>query len=276
MSAPQSAPLPVVRCNGAGRSHRLDSVAVEAPLEIRLRFRRGRWNVTRNVAVTMRTPGHDRELAAGILVSEGILHRLDEVASIQTPAEDTVEVTLRENIRVSRETVERGFAVNSSCGVCGKKSIDLLESQLGSRPVFSDDCIRITSSTLHALPERLFHAQDTFRSTGGLHAAGLFDSKGNLLTLREDIGRHNAVDKVLGAMWLGDVNRDDVLLVSGRAGFELVQKAISHRVPFLAAIGAPSSLAVQVANRFRFTLVGFLRNGCFNIYSGQNRVTQDV
>jgi FdhD protein len=232
--------------------------------------------VTKSVAVTMRTPGHDRELAAGFLVSEGIFQKPDEISSVQSTGGDAVEVTLHEKVRVSRETFDRGFVVNSSCGVCGRKSVDLLHYPLGSRPVFSGDSVRITESTLHALPGRLYHAQDIFQTTGGLHAAGLFNSKGDLLALREDIGRHNAVDKILGAMWLGHVKRGDVLLVSGRAGFELVQKAISHQIPFLAAIGAPSSLAVEVANRFRFTLVGFLRNGRFNIYSGQHRVSRDL
>ena len=224
----------------------------------------------------MRTPGNDRELAIGFLVSEGILRTPNEVASIQALGEDTVEVALRESVRVSRHTLDRDFAVNSSCGVCGKKSLDLPGSNLGSQPVFAGDGVRIAERDLLALPERLIQAQHIFRSTGGLHAAGLFNRHGELLALREDIGRHNAVDKVLGAMWSGDVRRGDILLVSGRAGFELVQKAISHRVPFLAAIGAPSSLAVETANRFRSTLVGFLRSGRFNIYSGEERVFRDA
>ncbi len=223
----------------------------------------------------MRTPGNDRELALGFLVSEGVVRTPEELAWVQTSEEDTIEVALRENVRVSQETFDRDFSVNSSCGICGKKSLDLLGSHLGSRPVFAGDGVQITETALHTLPERLVQAQDTFRNTGGLHAAGLFNTHGELLALREDIGRHNAVDKVLGAMWSGDVNRGDILLVSGRASFELVQKAISHRVPFLAAIGAPSSLAVEIAKRFHSTLVGFLRSGRFNIYSGENRVFRD-
>jgi FdhD protein len=276
MSASQSATLPVVRCNGSGRSHGLDPVALEEPLEMRLRYRRDRWMVTRNVAVTLRTPGNDRELAVGFLVSEGFLRSPDQIATVQSLGHDAIEVSLRENVRVSPKAFDRGFAVHSSCGICGKRSLDLLDFQLRIQPVFDEDGVRIPESTLHALPERLLRAQDTFRSTGGLHAAGLFNSHGDLLALREDIGRHNAVDKVLGAMWSGDVKRGDILLVSGRAGFELVQKAISHRVPFLAAIGAPSSLAVQVAKRFHLTLVGFLRNDRFNIYSGENWISRDV
>jgi len=276
MFASQSAPLPVVRCNGKGRSQGLDPVALEAPLKMRLRYRRGRWMVTRNVAITLRTPGNDRELAMGFLVSEGFLRSPDQIAKVQSLGHDEIEVSLRENVRVSRKAFDRGFAVNSSCGICGKRSLDLLDFQLRFQPVFDEDGVRIPESTLHALPEQLLRAQDTFRSTGGLHAAGLFNSHGDLLALREDIGRHNAVDKALGAMWSGDVKRGDILLVSGRAGFELVQKAISHRVPFLAAIGAPSSLAVQVAKRFHLTLVGFLRDNRFNIYSGENRVFRDV
>ncbi len=276
MSGIQSAPLPVVHCNGTGRRNRLDPVALEAPLEIRLRFRRSRWVVTRNVAVTMRTPGNDRDLVMGFLVSEGILRTPDEIERVQTSVENTIEVALRENVCVSQKTFERDFAVNSSCGICGKKSLDLLGFHLGSQPFLAGDCVRINENALHALPERLFQAQEIFRSTGGLHAAGLFNAHGDLLAIREDIGRHNAVDKVLGAMWSGDVRRGDILLVSGRAGYELVQKAISHRLSFLAAIGAPSSLAVNVAKRFHFTLVGFLRSGRFNIYSGEDLVSRGV
>lgn len=253
-------------------------MAVEEPLEIRLHYRRGKVKVSRSLAVTMRTPGHDEELAAGFLASEGIVRRRDEIARIfvEDSPEDSsnvVVVELAEGVRVDPKQHERNFVMNSGCGVCGKTSLKAMDAAPGSRPVFFDDGPRFSAEVINTLAGRMHAGQTAFHATGGLHAAGLFDTSGELLALREDIGRHNAVDKVLGSQWLaGRSLAHHLLFVSGRAGFELIQKAVAHGVPFLAAVGAPTSLAVEFASRFNATLVGFVRDGRFNIYTGSHRI----
>jgi len=257
-----------------------DSVAVEEPLEIRLGYSTTDGRATRSISITMRTPGDDHELAAGFLYSESIIRRAGDIAAIEEcgpPAPDSgnhnvVRIELKPEVDVDLGRLQRHFYTTSSCGVCGKTSLDALrvigvESMRGNETIFDRDA-------LIAVPDKLRKAQATFEKTGGLHAAAAFDTRGNLLMTMEDVGRHNAVDKVIGALLLDDhlPAGNFGLMVSGRASFELMQKALVAGMPLLAAISAPSSLAVQLATEFDVTLVGFLRDNSFNIYSGQRRI----
>lgn len=243
-----------------------DCVAVEEPLQIRL-------NGT-DLAITMRTPGDDRALATGFLFTEGIVADAAHISGIEEDGKGTVSVRLLAGLDLPSESVTRNFYMTSSCGVCGKASIDSLHAA-GCSALPPDDP-KIDARVLTCLPDRLRAAQSVFEHTGGLHAAGLFDSTGTLLDLREDVGRHNAVDKLIGAALLdGRVPLDaHILMLSGRVSFELVQKALRARIPVIAAIGAPSSLAVETALRFGMTLAGFVRNGRFNLYSGHGRIAR--
>ena len=243
---------------------RQDTVAVEDPVEIRI----GRSRV----AITMRTPGHDRELTVGFLFGEGILERPEQIASIDVTRRNEVIVRLKRGERAANlQNSRRNFYMTSSCGVCGKASIDAVRAQgCGLLPLD----FHVPIATIHSLPDKLRAAQPTFDQTGGLHAAGLFDRAGELISVFEDVGRHNAVDKLIGAEFLaGRVPlRDRIVVVSGRTSFELVQKSVMAGVPVLAAVGAPSSLAVELAIRFRLTLCGFVRKDRFNVYSTPQRV----
>ncbi|MFL5798255.1 MAG: formate dehydrogenase accessory sulfurtransferase FdhD [Actinomycetota bacterium] len=242
-----------------------DFLAAEEPLEIRLGGER--------VAVTMRTPGHDTELAVGFLVGEGIVSPADVAGGAECRSEEgdggVADVRLRPGARASAGW-QRNFYATSSCGVCGKASIDAIRVAAG--PVADGPVV--TTGVLASLPDRLREAQRVFDRTGGLHAAGLFTPAGDLVTLREDVGRHNAVDKVVGRHALaGDLPLGGhVLLVSGRASFELVQKAVVAGIPMIAAVSAPSTLAVELAEASNATLVGFLRPGGFNVYTGRGRI----
>ena len=244
-----------------------DDLAREEPLEIRVRGR--------SVAVTMRTPGHDRELAAGFLLTEGIIHRSEEVVEIApcregvTP-ENIINVFLAPAVEIDFQQLTRHVFASSSCGLCGKASIEAVHQHFP--PVESDMTIR--AGMVSGLPERMRAAQRTFAQTGGLHAAAIFDARGRLLVLREDVGRHNAVDKVIGHGLLENKFPFDahVLLVSGRASFEIMQKALAARIPIVCAISAPSSLAVDFARESGQTLIGFLRGQTMNIYSSPERV----
>jgi FdhD protein len=249
-----------------------DYLAAEEPLEIR---------VGQNpLSVTMRTPGHDQELAAGFLLTEGFIQTREQILSLENVEPTTednikrgnvIEATLSSDATPDFEKMRRHFFASSSCGICGKASIDAIRSRLLTTP---NPDFRIDSEILTELPEALRAAQDVFQRTGGLHAAALFDTSGHLLVVREDIGRHNAVDKVIG--WALLDHRvplgNAVLLVSGRGGFEIVQKALVAGIPVLASVSAPSSLAVQLARELRMTLVGFLRGRRFVIYSGEERI----
>jgi FdhD protein len=255
---------------------REDEAAAEEPLEIRVIP--GPDSSAYRIAVTMRTPGSDFELAAGFLVSEGLLTSPDDVARIAyctDPGEpqqhNIVNVLLADGVRFDRERFRRNVYTTSSCGICGKAAIEQVQAAVRHSPV-GNFCI--PSELLTSLPTRIAPAQRIFDRTGGLHAAALFRPDGVLLLLREDVGRHNAVDKVVGNRFLGRDLPDSntVLLVSGRAGFELVQKAAVAGIPFLAAIGAPSTLAIALAKEQGMTLVGFLREGRFNLYCGEGRV----
>jgi FdhD protein len=249
-----------------------DALTIEEPLEIRVRFRRGPNLIQKPISVTMRTPGSDLELAVGFLFTEGIVHEACwiEATAISDDSENSILLTINHQIDLKR--LERHFYTSSSCGVCGKTSIEALA--INREIVLPPQLPRITSENLLALPVRLLEQQTHFSKTGGLHAAALASPEGTIRAIREDVGRHNAVDKVIGyALLSNNIDlSDSVLMVSGRAGFELVQKAIMAGIPIMAAVGAPSSLAVELARRYDFTLVGFLRGNRFNLYSGRERI----
>ena len=264
---------PVLRLRAGVAVQRPDTLAAEEPLEIRVGGR--------PLTVTMRTPGDDFDLAMGFLVGEGVVHRTADVVGARyclgatadgSNTYNVVEVQLAAGVPPPDPSLERNFYATSSCGLCGKASLDAVRTQA----VWSvaDDPLRLDPETLSALPERLRAAQRVFDSTGGLHAAGLFNAAGELLVLREDIGRHNAVDKVVGhALREGLLPlRSTILMVSGRASFELVQKAVMAGIPMLAAVSAPSSLAVDLAEESGLTLVGFLRGDSMNVYAGADRL----
>ena len=257
-----------------------DSVAVEEPLEIRLGYSTPDGRAVRSISITMRTPGNDEELAAGFLFGESIVRAGSDIASIEVcgpPAPDSgnhnvIRVELNSGVAVDLARLERHFYTTSSCGVCGKTSLDAL--RVVGVDTIADEQTQLSEQVLVSMPETLRAAQRTFDETGGLHAAGVFDDWGSLVAMMEDVGRHNAVDKVIGRLLLDDqlpATRFS-LLVSGRASFELVQKALVARIPIMAAVSAPSSLAVDLAREFNMTLVGFLRGRSFNIYSGDSRL----
>jgi FdhD protein len=264
----------VVRIRDGSVSTRPDTLVAEEPLEIRLGGR--------PLAITMRTPGDDFALAAGFLVSEGVLGRAEELASIvycagATPdganTYNVVDVRLAPGVRVPDISLERNVYTTSSCGLCGKASLDAVRTT-ARWPIADTPQLRIGPALLAALPDRLRAAQRVFDRTGGLHAAGLFSPEGELLDLKEDVGRHNAVDKLIGrALTSGALPLSrSILLVSGRASFELAQKAVMAGIPVLAAVSAPSSLAVDLAVEAGLTLVGFLRGGSMNVYAGERRL----
>jgi FdhD protein len=257
---------------------REDVLAAEEPLELRVNGR--------SLAVTMRTPGHDVDLAAGFLVSEGIISAGDHLATARYCAGATAEgvntynvldLRLAPGVQAPEKSMERNFLTTSSCGLCGKESIDTVRTK--STWDVAADAVRVDAERLTTFPDALRAAQAVFEKTGGLHAAGLFDAAtGEMLVLREDVGRHNAVDKVIG--WAVKENllplRGTVLMVSSRASFELTQKALMAGIPVLAAVSAPSSLAAEFAAEVGMTLVGFLRGDSMVIYAGEERIVQDA
>lgn len=259
---------------GQSANRHPDTLAGEEPLELRVGGR--------SLAVTMRTPGADFDLAAGFLVSEGVISRTEELVAMRYcagKADDglnrynVLDLTLAEGVAPPDNSVARAFFTTSSCGLCGKASIDAVRTRSAFQ--VRDDPLRATPALLASLPDRLRSAQKVFEKTGGLHAAALFDGEtGELLVLREDVGRHNAVDKVVG--WALRESRiplrGTILLVSGRASFELVQKAIMAGIPLLCAVSAPSSLAVDLAQEAGMTLVGFLRDPSMVVYAGEERL----
>lgn len=239
-----------------------DVVAIEEPLEIRVG--------DKPVSVTLRTPGDDFDLAAGFLSGESILRSMEDVESIRHwGSANVVRVNLRDGVRVDLQRLQRSFYSTSSCGVCGKTSIDALRVQ--TAPIVSS--LRIAPSIVSTLPDLLREQQSTFDATGAIHAAGIFDASGAHLRTREDVGRHNAVDKVIGSYFREGIALDQhILVVSGRTSFELVQKAVVARIPMLVAVGAPSSLAIDLAREMNLTLLGFVRDGRFNVYSAATRI----
>lgn len=254
--------VPIRKVDPASTSAEQDLVAVEEPLQIRLG--------DRDFAITMRTPGQDRELAAGFLFTEGVITSLDQISAITPDDRGAVTVELAPGVEV--DFAARNFYVTSSCGVCGKASIDGLKAAHCASP--PRGVPQIQSSLIPALPDKLREAQPVFSHTGGLHGAGLFNATGDLLAVREDVGRHNAVDKLIGAMFLEAKTplHENILMLSGRISFELVQKALMAGIPIVAAVGAPSSLAIETALHFGMTLIGFLRGPRYNVYSGHERL----
>jgi FdhD protein len=240
-----------------------DDLTIEEPLEIRI----GR----KALATTMRTPGHDEELAAGFLVSEGIIRKRQEAAEISVSRRNVVVVNLAAGVKLKLNSVRRVGTISSSCGICGKESVEAIRQNF---PVVRSSNVRIDIGTLLSLPAVLGKHQGDFARTGGIHAAGVFDSAGDLKIVREDIGRHNAVDKAIGRTFLDGLLPLDrhLLLVSGRASFEIMQKALAAGIPIVAAVSAPSTLAVSFARESNQTLIGFLRPPSFNIYSHIERV----
>jgi FdhD protein len=272
-----------------------DAVAVEEPLEIQLVYGTIDDRTVKSISITMRTPGNDDELAAGFLMTEGVVRDATHITSIWTPSaakialpngadtrkvalptglrSQVIRVELSPEVELSMSTLARNFYTTSSCGVCGKASLMALRTLC---PLPQRDNFMIRSDILSTLPQQLQPVQAAFKETGGLHAASLFTADGELQSVREDVGRHNAVDKLLGAAFLQDTVplRNYLLLLSGRASFELLQKAVMGGIAMVAAIGAPSSLAIEVAREFSITLVGFLRPESFNIYSAPKRVLE--
>jgi FdhD protein len=248
----------------------VDHLVVEEPLEIVLCFRRRGMLVRKPISITMRTPGEDTALAIGFLYTEGILHQRQTIEALEQGTDSSVIVTLSGEIDLKR--LERHFYTSSSCGVCGKTSVQAL--QINREIRLDPSQPKHSVEFLVQTPQLVHEQQSVFNRTGGLHAAALFDADQRLIRICEDVGRHNAVDKLIGAELLA--GRSDfshlLLFVSGRAGFELVQKSIASGIPFMAAVGAPSSLAVDLAREYGSTLIGFLRDNRFNLYSGLNRV----
>ena len=266
---PACASRPLVRLHGGGPPEpSTDALAVEEPLEIRVKGRA--------VSVTMRTPGHDAELALGFLLSEGIIAKAQDVVAVEPCALDrrgnVLNVALAPSATVDFDRLTRHVFASSSCGLCGKATIEAIHQRID--PIPSKQRVAVAAGVLLSLPDRLRAAQVTFDETGGVHAAGLFSLRGELIVAREDVGRHNAVDKVLGyALRSGLLPLGQhILMVSGRTSFEILQKALAGRIPVVAAVSAPSSLAVDFATESGQTLAGFVRGGRMNVYAGAERV----
>ncbi|MFM9028964.1 MAG: formate dehydrogenase accessory sulfurtransferase FdhD [Bacteroidota bacterium] len=259
-----------------------DLLASEEPMEIRLELGDEKNRTMKSLAVTMRTPGNDFELAIGFLFTEGIIKGYSDILHVRhctdggkkEEVENIVIVSLRPGIDPHIDSVSRNFYTTSSCGICGKSSIDSVK--VHCNPILGNDDWKVSSETLISLPDSLRTQQQVFAYTGGIHACALFSLEGSLKLLREDVGRHNALDKLIGACVASDripIGRS-ILLLSGRASFELLQKAAMAGIRFVAAVGAPSGLAVKIAKEFDITLLGFVRNRRFNVYHGEHRIIQ--
>jgi len=263
--------LPIKRVTGEDETDAMDMLSVEEPLEIRISLSRGRKaapdSQARSIAITMRTPGQDQELAIGFLYTEGIINSFNQIVEIKEIGCNVLEVVLSGDIELDPASLDRHSFIASSCGVCGKKSIEAVKARRTYSPASpfpaADPVI------IHALPDKLKMSQKAFGTTGGIHATGLFDLSGNLIMSREDVGRHNAMDKLIGAAARDNILPLDqhILLVSGRASFELVQKAAHAGATILGAVGAPSSLAVELAQNSGMTLLGFVRGERYNVYT---------
>ena len=268
----------ISRLDDGHLADRTDVVTVEEPLEIRVEFTRNGGRETSAVSVTMRTPGDDFELAAGFLYGEGLVRRREDVAEISYCQTDEpqryniVVVKLRPGAPFDPDALSRNFYMSSSCGVCGKASLEAVEVR-GCEQI-PDEGLSLDPAILSGLPEKLRAEQGLFDRTGGIHAAGRFDEAGELISVREDVGRHNAVDKVVGQAFLDSelpMGRT-ILAVSGRTSFEIMQKALAAGIPLVVAVGAPSSLAVDLARSFNMSLLGFTRSDGFNVYAGAGRI----
>jgi FdhD protein len=270
----------ISRVDGDQYLQKCDQVAVEEPLEIQLGSPSAEGSAAKSISITMRTPGDDAILALGFLYTEGIIDSADQVLSVAhrgDPSPDSglqnvIRVELKPECNPDLDKLQRHFYTTSSCGVCGKASLEALRVD-GQRPL-TGRATGFSRDVIHSMPDRVLEHQRTFVTTGGLHAAAVFDSHGEIIVVKEDVGRHNATDKVIGELFQTSRLPGNTygLLVSGRASFELMQKALVAGIPLLAAVGAPSSLAVRTAQEFDMTLVGFLRNRKFNIYAGPDRI----
>jgi FdhD protein len=271
--------LPVIKITDNEEFATSDALAIEEPLEIRLEYSKADQRQVGNISVTMRTPGNDAELALGFLFTEGIIRKPEDVESIEhcfiacaENKENVIQLSLKAGIEPILNNTERNFYATSSCGVCGKASINSIKTV----STYNNSTIenKVGADILYQLPTILQQHQKVFADTGGLHASALFTLDGELLLVREDVGRHNALDKLIGAALNKNLLPLDqyILLLSGRISFELVQKAAMAGVAIIAAVGAPSSLAVQLAEEFNITLVGFLRNQRFNVYTQPKRI----
>jgi len=257
-----------------------DLISIEEPLEISLKYREKEEWLTKSLSITMRTPGHDEDLVRGFLFNEQIIQNIKDIKSIESYGEkvgqykiqNKILVTLNnsENINISK--IKRDFLTNSSCGVCGKSSLDALEIVKKDKTPKSNP--KLTKDVIIESPTTLRKNQSEFSKTGGIHASGLFSSDGNLISLREDVGRHNALDKMIGDSLLKDVLKpnDQFVTCSGRLNFELVQKVLMTNIGLMIGVGAPTSLAIDLANKFDMTLVGFVKDDSFNIYTNNQKV----
>jgi FdhD protein len=279
-SGPSATPVAIARYEGDRLVTAEDLVAVEEPLEIRLVGTLEGRPFQKSLSITMRTPGHDRELAAGFLFTEGLIRHPSDLVSLAPcgpvtsshGARNVIKAELAPHVTFDPIRLERHFYTTSSCGVCGKSSLEALRTVTTGTRI--PDGPPVPADLIRRLPEMARAAQEVFEQTGGLHAAAWIDPSGQLLDLREDVGRHNALDKLIGARFLEGTPSlgAGLVLVSGRASFELVQKAVMAGVPLLAAVGAPSSLAIELASESGMTLVGFVRPHRFNVYSGLDRI----
>jgi FdhD protein len=264
--------VPISKVSGAATASEIDAISVEEPLEICVTTETGEDRVPATVAVTMRTPGNDEELAVGFLFTEGILRDPRDIESVRNEGRNLVRLDTRPGVRLEKAFLNRQSVVSSSCGACGKLSIAAIHVARPHR--IESHRPAVERAMIHALPDIARHAQTDFAMTGGIHASALFDSAGHLLAVREDVGRHNALDKLIGSQLLiGQLPLDDrILVLSGRVSFELVQKTAIAGIPIIVAVGAPSSMAVELARECGITLVGFARNQRFNVYHDAGRL----
>lgn len=282
MSTPVK-PVEIRRVEGGATEKRPDLVVAEEPLEIRVGYGPAGQREQFSLSVTMRTPGSDEVLCMGFLYTEGLIESADQVESLKycedlgrsEGGDNVMRIELKPEVQVDQNQFKRNFYTTSSCGVCGKASIDAIK--VACTPL-AGKSISVDKKVIFSLPNRLEEAQHVFKHTGGLHASALFDLEGNLLAYQEDVGRHNALDKLIGLMMMrGDTDHSErVLLLSGRISFELVQKALRAGFPVVAAVGAPSSLAVELAEEFGLTLIGFLKADRFNVYSGKEEMIRGL
>ena len=269
-----TAPARVIKITSNDIADMDDQLVVEEPLEIQLQYGNAENRIQKSISVTMRTPGHDIELAAGFLFTEGIIKKAADILFVEQERPDNNKLlfALQDNVVPGIQKGERNFYTTSSCGVCGKSSIDAIKTVSFYKN--EKQYCRLKAEMFYELQDNLKSRQPVFETTGGIHASALFDLEGNFIAAREDVGRHNALDKLIGASLLNDELplTDTVLLLSGRASFELIQKASMAGIKIVAAVGAPSSLAVELAKESDITLLGFLRNERFNVYSCEDRI----
>lgn len=274
MKGKQVADISIYKMEANSCTATVDKVALEEPLEIKLTYSTATGLIHKSIAVSMRTPGDDVELAAGFLFTEGVIKNKEDIEYIKQAVADAniVQVILKEGVKPHLANAARNFYSTSSCGICGKASIEAIQTVSAFSNLKNN--FSIAADLIYSLPSQVKKQQSIFEDTGGIHAAALFNSNGDILMLKEDVGRHNALDKVIGHFFLNDKLplHNSILFLSGRAGFELLQKAAMAGINMIVAVGAPSSLAVEMALENDITLIGFLRGSRFNIYSGKQRI----